>query len=288
MAEHKHSSAQEPESMNRIEVRLARTEAEVEASLKLRYDIFYQENGAKKPENLQDELDKDRYDDIAEHLIVIDKSIEKGSGGIVGTYRLLPQDIALKEGGFYTSGEYDITPLLNSGTRTLELGRSCVLPEYRTRHIIQKLWAGISEYVTENDIGLLFGCASIPGTDIDKISKQLAYLYHYHLAPEDIRPIALENRYVDMHLHDKESIDKARVFASLPPLFKGYLRIGSCVGDGAVIDHDFNTTDVCMILSTQTVTDRYKKHYERRNKTSLPTGGNGRDSSRPPAQQSGT
>lgn len=287
MAEHKHYSAQEPESMNRIEVRLARTEAEVEASLKLRYDIFYQENGAKKPNSIQEELDKDKYDDIAEHLIVIDKSIEKGSGGIVGTYRLLPQDIALKEGGFYTSGEYDITPLLNTGTRTLELGRSCVLPEYRTRHIIQKLWVGISEYVTKNDIGLLFGCASIPGTDIDKISRQLAYLHHYHLAPEEIRPVALENRYVNMNLHDKESIDKARVFASLPPLFKGYLRIGSCVGDGAVIDHDFNTTDVCMILSTQTVTDRYKKHYERRNKTSLPTGENGHSRSGSSARQAG-
>lgn len=272
MSEHTTSSPDNPGKMDRIEVRLAQNPAEIEASLKLRYDVFYKEHGARKSEGIEQELDKDRYDDIAKHLIVIDHSIGKGTEGIVGTYRLLPQDAAMKKGGFYSSGEYDISPLLESGVKTLELGRSCVLPEYRTRHIIQKLWVGISEYVTKNDIGLLFGCASIPGTDIDKISQQLAYLYHYHLAPADIRPTALKDLYVNMNLHEKDTLNAARIFASLPPLFKGYLRIGSCVGDGAVIDSDFNTTDVCMILSTKAVTDRYKNHYERHNKSSLPSG----------------
>ena len=212
----------------------------------------------------------DRYEKVVDHLIVVDKNIGSGVNGIVGTYRLLRQNVAENNDGFYTSDEYDIKPLIKSGANCLELGRSCVLSDYRTRPVVQLLWSGISTYVTDNNIGMLFGCASIPGINISDISMQLSYLYHYHMAPEEFCPVAVNDRYVEMNLHNKDDLNKRAVFTSLPPLFKGYLRIGSFVGNGAVIDHNFGTTDVCMILPTHNVTQRYKQHYERRNNSALP------------------
>lgn len=256
----------------RVSVRLARNADEIRAAQLLRYQVFYEENGAKADDKIKAlRLDFDQFDDIADHLIVVDTDIEDGPKGIVGTYRLLRQDIAQQHNGFYTSGEFDISSLMVPGGNTMELGRSCVLEKYRTRPVIQKLWGGISEYVTQHNVVMLFGCASIHGVEIDKISDQLAYLYHNHLAPEDLRPRALESRYVDMNLHGKDDVDNRAVFSALPPLLKGYLRIGCFIGDGAVIDHDFNTTDVCIVLSTDRVTSRYRKHYERRNNSPLPT-----------------
>lgn len=256
-----------------VEVRLAKNTQEVEAAQRLRYHVFYEERGAKPSSDISRmdvKRDTDKYDDIADHMIVVSKNENEGINGIVGTYRLLRQEIAEKHDGFYTSAEFDLGPILQHNLSSLELGRSCVLAEYRTKPVIQLLWSGISEYVMKNDIGLLFGCASIPGTKIDEISEQLAYLHHFHHAPDSFCPVALAELYVDMNLHDKDSINQRAVFSSLPPLFKGYLRIGCFIGDGAVIDHDFNTTDVCMILPMSLLTERYKKHYERKNRSTGP------------------
>src|SRR5690606_39250006 len=136
--------------------------------------------------------------------------------------------------------------LLTSGAELLELGRSCVLPPYRTRPVLQKMWEGIAHYVADYNIGLMFGCASIPGTDIDAVSQQLAYMHHYHLAAPELCPRTLDSLYVDMNLHAKEDIDAKRVFASLPPLIKGYLRLGAHIGDGAYVDKQWNSIDVCI------------------------------------------
>jgi len=261
-----------PFDPEQIEIRLAQNTAEIEAAQRLRYTVFYEEYGAKPNEEMKREKrDMDAYDAITDHLVVIDHSISDGLDSIVGTYRLLRQSVAEKHGQFYTSDEYDITPLLNSGTTLLELGRSCVLPTYRTRPVLQKMWQEIAHYVADHDIGMMFGCASLHGTDIDVLSEQLAYLHHYHQAAENLRPKALKNRYVDMNLHPKESLDVKKAFMSLPPLIKGYIRLGASIGDGAVIDEQFNTTDVCIVMPTAQVTDKYLKHYERVTKKIMPT-----------------
>lgn len=262
------ASSDEP-GKNKISVRLARTPEEIKAAQHVRYLVFLEEYATTFTEKMNaEERDYDRYDEFADHMIVVDSS--GGEEKIIGTYRLLRRDIADQNGGFYSSGEYDLSPILANTKKPLELGRSCVLTEYRTRPVLQLLWQGISSYVIENNIELLFGCGSLHGTDISKLSTSLSYLHHYHLAPEKIRARAVESRYVDMNLIPKDSIKPKAAFNDLPPLIKGYLRIGATIGDGAVIDHQFNTTDVLIVMPTDFVTKRYREHFERKNDKPLP------------------
>lgn len=253
-----------PYDPDKIQVRLAKNSDEIKAAQAIRYKVFYEEYGAKPNEEmLREKRDIDAFDDITDHLVVLDNDLPKGPLQIIGTYRLLRRAVAEQHGNFYTSDEYNIQPLLDHEKDLLELGRSCVLPAYRTRPVLQKLWEGIAHYLADYNIGMMFGCASLHGTDIDKISEQLAYLYHFHKAPDDLCPRAIEDRYVDMNLHAKEDLNVKEVFSSMPPLIKGYLRLGAWIGDGAVVDPQFNTTDVCIILPTAKVTSKYVKHYER-------------------------
>lgn len=257
------------DSAETVCVRLANSPAEIEAAQRLRYKVFYEEYGAIPDADMKESrLDIDEYDEFADHLIVVDSS--SGKDVIVGTYRLLQKEGAEKVGQFYSSSEYDISSLLNSGSTLLELGRSCVLPEYRTKLVLQMLWQGIADYITEHDIDLMFGCASLHSTDIKSISKPLSYLHHYHLAPKTLRPRAIKGRYINMNIIPQEDINARRVFSELPPLIKGYLRTGAMIGDGAVIDEQFNTTDVFIIVQTHLITDRYRKHYERKIQKTMP------------------
>ena len=248
----------------RLRVRLAESRREIDASLALRYRVFYDEMCARPTtEMARRHQDFDSFDEICDHLLVLDQDRGPGEDAVVGTYRLIRREAAARHGGFYTADEYDITKLLAYPGEVLELGRSCVDSNYRTRMTMQLLWRGISDYVLHHDIELLFGCASLPGTDPETLAGHLSYLYHFHLAPPALRPRALESRYVDMRLADPAGINPRRALAELPPLIKGYLRVSGFVGDGAVIDDQFNTTDVCIVVKTDLVTDRYRKHYTR-------------------------
>lgn len=252
------------DATDKVSVRLTQNPEEIAAAQRLRYKVFYEEYMAIPDERTAlAKMDVDDYDAITDHLVVLDESLPKGPEQIVGTYRLLRREAAEKYGKFYTSDEYDISALLGSGAVLLELGRSCVLPPYRTRPVLQKLWQGIAHYVAEHKIGLMFGCASLHGTDIDALAPQLSYLHHYHLAASDLCPRALPDRYVEMNLIPKEDLNAKQVFVSLPPLIKGYMRLGASIGAGAVIDKQFNTTDVCIVMPTHLVTDKYFKHYQR-------------------------
>lgn len=245
-------------------VRLAAAEDEVEAALALRYRVFFEEMGARPDAAaLATQRDRDTYDPVADHLLVLDHDLGEGAAGVVGTYRLIRKPAADRIGRFYTESEYDIAPLLTSGLTLLELGRSCVAADYRTRGTLQLLWRGIASYVFGHGIDLMFGCASLPGTDPDALAAPLTYLAANHLAPPEIRPRALPERYVPMLRLPPEQVDARAVLADLPPLMKGYLRLGGVVGDGAVIDPEFNTTDVCLMVRTAIITDKYLKHYER-------------------------
>lgn len=249
---------------SRLEVRLAASAEEIAAAQALRYRVFYDEMGAKPtPDMAAKGSDFDAFDDICDHLLVLDPARGSGGRAVVGTYRLIRREVGEASGRFYTAGEYDISKILAKGGKFMELGRSCVDVDYRTGSTMQIMWAGIANYVWDHGIELMFGCASLPGTEPAQLATQLAYLHHYHLAPEEIRPRALPELYVDMNLADKDSLNPRRALASLPPLVKGYLRLGGFVGDGAVIDHQFNTTDVCVMVKTELVTSKYVKHYDR-------------------------
>lgn len=245
-------------------VRIATTPAELDAAQALRYNVFYNEMGAQPNEAARGtHRDSDAYDAVADHLLVVDHAIGPGPEGVVGTYRLIRQAAAERIGRFYSADEYDITPMLVFPGPVLELGRSCVHQNYRGRSAMQLLWRGIAAYVFLHRIDLMFGCASLPGTDPDAIATELTYLHHHHLAPPAIRPRALPDRYVDMRRLDPTTLDPRRALAALPPLIKGYLRLGGFVGEGAVIDRQFNTTDVAVVVKTDLVTDKYYRHYER-------------------------
>ena len=243
-------------------VRLADSQEEVEAALELRYRVFYQEMAAKaSPEMEARGHDFDAYDEIADHLLVIDHSVGRGAKGVVGTYRLIRRQAAERLGHFYSADEFDITKLLAYPGEMLELGRSCVGSDYRTGRTMQLLWRGITAYIVQHDIGLMFGCASLPGTDPDQLALPLSYLHHYHLAPLALRPRALEHRYTEMGRMPPDEINQKLAMARIPPLIKGYLRLGGFVGDGAVIDDQFATTDVCVVVKTDLITERYYRYY---------------------------
>ena len=246
-------------------VRLARGEDELDAVQSLRYKIFYEEMGAKVSVlgEAADGRDRDEYDQVADHLIVVDHSAICSSKSIVATYRLVRSDAAAKIGQFYSEAEYDIRCIRNYSGQVLELGRSCVDSSYRNRAAMQLLWRGIAAYVFNHRIGLMFGCASLPGIDPNALSQELSYLYYNHLAPASICPRALDERYVEMRRVSLLEVDSRRALGLLPPLIKGYLRLGGFVGDGAVIDTQFNTTDVAIVVKTDLVTDKYYRHYER-------------------------
>jgi putative hemolysin len=245
-------------------LRIARTPDELDAAQALRYRVFYQEMGAQPDAGAAARSrDSDRYDAVADHLLVVDHDLGDGLDAVVGTYRLIPREAAESIGRFYSADEYDIDIVERFPGRVLELGRSCVDSAYRGRAAMQLLWRGIAAYVFAHNIDLMFGCASLPGTDVDALAAELTYLHTHHLAPPDIRLRALPHRYVDMLRMDPAEIDARQVLVGLPPLIKGYLRLGGFVGDGAVVDHQFNTTDVAIVVQTDLVTGKYFRHFER-------------------------
>lgn len=255
-----------------VEVRLVTTAEDIHSSQDLRYRVFYQEMSAKPDSDaLKTKLDKDAFDEICEHLVAIDhsrKNCDVGGSGtgpaVIGTYRLLPQDIAEKNGGFYTSGEFDIAPLVNSKRDThkfLELGRSCVLKQYRTKQILKLMWHGIWRYVRMKNLDVMLGCASFEGIDPQEFALPLSFLHHKCSAPEEWAVKALPQRYVNMNCMPEDQLDLRAAMRVMPPLIKGYLRLGAYIGEGAVIDEQFGTVDILIILPNSRITTRYLTRF---------------------------
>lgn len=249
-----------------LEVRLARGPQDVLAAQRLRYRVFYEEMAAEPtPQMAAARRDFDAFDEICDILLVVDPGRRDGDT-VVGTYRLLRQDVAMLHGGFYSSSEYDLSPLLaqlSEARRGLELGRSCVHPAYRTNATIQLLWRGIASYLAAHRIAFMFGCASLPGTDPVALAPQLSFIRRHFLAPAELRVRALPDRFVPMDRAPQDELGERRAMKTLPPLVKGYLRLGCYVGDGAVIDRQFGTTDIFIILPVERIRDRYFSHFDR-------------------------
>lgn len=241
-----------------LEVRLARSEAEITAAQLLRYEVFYEECGA-QPDPTVALLKQDvaRVDDFCDVLLVIDHATQK----TVGTYRFMLREAALEYGSYYTASEFDISKLVSFPGQIMELGRSCVQKAYRTRPTMQLLWRGIGAYIQLNQVSLCFGCASFVGTDVSVYAQALSYLYHNHLAPPELRTHCLPVHGQAMDLIPLEDLNPKEALRQLPPLIKAYLRVGGYVGEGAYIDHQFNSIDVCIIVKRDGVADRYSQRY---------------------------
>jgi putative hemolysin len=247
-----------------LSVRLAGSSADLEAVQRLRWQVFFAERGADAVRNAANHSDTDSYDALCDHLLVTDCDAE-GTTRVVGTYRLLREAVATAHSGFYSAGEYDLA-VLSQGRDSrngelLELGRSCVLPAYRTSATIQLLWRGIAEYIARHNIALMFGCASFPGTDVAPHAQALSYLHHNHLAPPEMRPIVREGMGTRMDLVARGSYNDRRAMLALPPLVKGYLRVGAKFGEGAFIDHDFGTIDVFVVMPVALISQRYAARF---------------------------
>ena len=245
-----------------FEVRLAQGAEDLRAAQRLRYDVFVEELGASG--GLVDHdarLERDAFDDVCDHLLLRDTA--RPADQVVGVYRLLRQDGAEKAGRFYSESEYDLAPLRASGRRLLELGRSCLAREYRGGAAMFHLWQALAEYVATHEIDILFGTASFHGTDAAALAQPLSLLHARHLAPKELRVTARADHAQAMDLLPADQIDRKRAMLETPALIKAYLRLGGVVGEGAWVDHAFNTTDVCLIMDTAQLNARQRQIYTR-------------------------
>jgi putative hemolysin len=247
-------------------LRLARDARDLLAAQRLRYRVFVQEMGGDGPLVDHDQrLECDAYDPWFDHLLLIDPRRNAAMlEDVVGVYRLLPSDRAAQAGGYYSAGEFDLDPLIGSGRKLLELGRSCVHPAFRGGAAMLILWNGLAEYVLQRDIEILFGAASFPGTDPAASAASLSHLFHHHLAPTALRVRALPPGRCEMDIQPPQSIDRKAALAGIPAMIKAYLRLGGLVGDGAFVDHVFNTTDVCLVMDTAKMSARHRQFYIRK------------------------
>lgn len=238
-------------------VRLAENARDIEAAQRLRYEVFVAELGGDGAlVDHKARLERDRFDPFFDHLLICDNLRDNA---VVGVYRVLREDQAKAAGQFYSEDEYELTALKSSGRRLLELGRSCLHRDYRGGPAMFLLWQGLGKYVREHSIEVLFGVASFHGIDVNKMAEPLSLLHHRHLAPAELRPRARE--FQSMDLMPEDQIDRRRAMLQVPALIKAYLRLGGCVGDGAFIDRDFNTVDVCLVMDTERMNDRQRARY---------------------------
>ncbi len=255
------NSPQEPPTPGRFEVRLACGAEEIAAAQRLRRETFYGEkNITPPPEVVASGLESDRYDPFCDHLLVIERESEM----VVGTYRLLRQEVAQANIGFYSQTEFDLSPLLQSVPNgLLEIGRACTHAKYRRREgaFLYMLLNGIADYVRTYGLTYLFGCGSFPGSDPGVHAEGLQYLHDYYRAPLALRACALPGEYavpLDQGLPTRPFDSPPR----LPRLIELYLSLGvGYVGDGAVIDPVMQTTDVFLIMPTDGLSDRSRNHF---------------------------
>lgn len=244
-------------------VRLAWTEADLRAAQRLRYTVFVEELGAGG--DLVDHanrLERDRFDPFFDHLLLLDQS-RSAPDHVVGVYRLLRQDQAALAGQFYSEDEYDLSALRDSGRPLLELGRSCLHPDYRGGLGMYHLWHALAAYVEAHGIEILFGVASFHGTDVEALAAPLSMLHHRHLAPPDLRVTARDTGAQSMNRIAPDALDRRAAMLAVPALIKAYLRLGGFVGQDAYVDKAFNTTDVCLILDVARMNESQRAIYTR-------------------------
>jgi L-ornithine Nalpha-acyltransferase len=251
--------------MGALEIRLAVTKKEIRQAQRLRYQIFFEEGGA-VPDPTARLIRRDicPFDGVCDHLLVLDHApSDAAKPRVVGVYRLLRQDVAEAHDGFYSAGEFDIGPLMirHPDKRFLELGRSCVAPDYRNKPTLELLWRGIWAYARHHGVDVMFGCASLEGADPRAHALALSYLSAAAQAADPWRVAAAQGRGVQMAMKSEEEIDARKAVRALPPLVKGYWRLGASFGPEAVVDPKFGTTDVFVVLPIVDIEERYLAYF---------------------------
>ena len=244
-----------------LTLRLAVTEEDKRGAERLRYKVFVEELGGEGA--LVDHVgrfERDAFDAVADQLILVDAKVDPASHEHVkGVYRLLRSDQMPKIGRFYSEAEYDISPLIASGRNLLELGRSCISAEHRGGTALFQMWQGLADYVLRHGCEVMFGTASFHGTDLKKLAHPLSHLHHAHMAPPELRALSVAHQPLDLLAANE--VDRPRAMREMPPLIKAYLRLGGMIGDGAYIDHDFNTVDVFLVMDTARMSAKHRALY---------------------------
>jgi putative hemolysin len=255
-----------------LTLRLAKDARDLRAAQRLRYEVFVEELQATGPMvDHEQRLEVDEFDPYFDHLLLIDPRRDPETlSDVVGVYRLLPPEGFARIGRYYSESEFDLTRLKASGRRLLELGRSCVHRDMRGGAAMFHLWNGLADYVLERQIEVLFGAASFHGTDPAVLAQPLSLLHHFHRGPDALRvtpqvcsgPSGSAQR---MDLLTEAAVSWVTAMAGIPALIKAYLRLGGFVSDGAWIDRDFNTIDVCLVMDTARMSVKHREFYTRKN-----------------------
>lgn len=247
----------------RFTVTYADSASDVLAAQRLRYAVFVEEmGGGGAMVDHAARTESDPFDAHSDHLLLRDLAAPDPEA-VVGVYRVMTQGQARAAGGFYTASEFDLDPLIDTGTTLLELGRSCLAQDYRGGGALLAMWQGLAQHIAKTGAELLFGTASFPGTDPARHRPALSLLGDAHLAPAAIRPRAIGPGAVPLVTGEPDSSARKAALRGMPPLIKSYLRVGGTVGEGAYIDRAFNTIDVCMVLDTREIPARQRILYGR-------------------------
>jgi L-ornithine Nalpha-acyltransferase len=253
-------------SAGALEVRLAISRREVRRAQELRYRVFFEEGGAvADPAARLIRRDVCRFDSVCDHLIVVDNSVARldGSPTVVGAYRVLRQEVAEANFGFYSAREFQVGPLIarHPRRRFLELGRSCVAPGYRGKRTIELLWRGIWAYATRHGVDAMFGCASFPGLDAKALAPAMRFLRGEREIEGIWRVDALPSRGVADGMSEEGPLASREAVRAMPPLIKGYWRLGAKFSRDAVVDHKFGTTDLFVVLPIEDIKSRYLAYF---------------------------
>lgn len=243
--------------MNDFEIKITRDPADVRAAQKLRFEVFNLELKKGLKSSYERGLDVDDFDPICDHLIVR----ERKSRRVVGTYRLLLGSTARKNFGFYSEREFNLDNIKRLDGELLELGRSCAHKDYRDRSLIHLMWQTIAEYVKSHRVRYLFGCASFPTADPREVSESIALVKQKFYAPETFRVQPLPQLRIEGLNENPEIQDSDGLFASLPSLIKGYLRIGAKLCGPPALDLEFGTTDLFLLLDILEISGDYLKRF---------------------------
>lgn len=234
---------------SRYRVNYARTPSDILAAQRLRFKVFAEELGAHLDTRLA-EHDIDHYDAHCEHLIVRETSSDK----VIGTYRILPPAAAKGIGNYYSDDEFFLNRLQHLRPRMVEVGRSCIHQDHRNGAVITLLWAALAEYMVRNDYDHLIGCASIGMAD----GGHNAANVFQQLESSAIAPV--EYHVFPQHRLPHEALANGQP-ALVPPLIKGYLRLGAWVCGEPAWDPDFNTADLLILLPMARMNARYLRHF---------------------------
>lgn len=247
----------------KLEVRLATTMAELDAAMRLRFEVFNLELQEGLHSSYERGYDTDAYDAYCDHLIV--KDLERDE--VVGTYRLLPQSRADRNIGFYSENEFDLGNLKQTaslcGGKLLELGRSCIAESHRSFATINLLWAAIVKYAVKRRINYLFGCGSLHIADACEVEQVYSYLRANHFAPEEYRVYPLSHCRMPIDVETSEPVEPREAMKKLSPILKGYLRTGALICGAPAYDEEFGTADVMVLVQLEKLSNRYKQHWLR-------------------------